>query len=165
MLIRVAFVPDSQRQQRQKMHEIVVNENRERSCVWRIRTAPPDQKVQDVERDRVPVDLVGFAIPVVQYVKIVLTGGAVAGANDSAQIDLPAACIPDVRAHAVAQPQRRAAKVGRSRHVGHDLLAGAASKKGLYRRARARKADVPRSATWHHVDSVDSQDRWMTPRV
>ena len=73
--------------------------------------ALPDDEVEDVDGNRVDVDGIGHAVPVVQRVEAFGPGPRVVVGDRAAQVDRPRADVPDVAAHALAQPQQRVLEV------------------------------------------------------
>ena len=139
--VRIAVVPDPQREQGQQVQEVVVQQDRERGGVRRLRAAFRDQIVENVDGDDVVVDVVGLAVPVVQDVEAVLARPAVVLADGPVQIDLLRAGLPRVGAHARPQPPQRLCEILRRRNALEDVATSAASQGRFDQCARTVEGD------------------------
>ena len=104
--VGVALVPHANRQQRQHVHEVVIEQHCQRRGAHRFLTAPVYQVVQHVYRNRVVVDPIGNAVPVVHDVKADLTRLAIELLDGAREVELALIDGPNVRSHRFAQPQQ-----------------------------------------------------------
>ena len=109
VLIRIAVVPDPHRQQREDVHEVVVEQDRELGAAGGLGAALLGEEVQDVDRDDVGIGLLRHAVPVVQDVKPFGAGAAVVGGDRAIEKDLVAAGAKLVGAHRLARARVRPA--------------------------------------------------------
>ncbi len=122
MLTGLVLVPRPQRQQREQVHQVVVEQDGEHAAVGTVLPAQADQVVEHVDRDRVVVDPVGHAVPVVERVQAFLGAGAAVVVGDGhAEIALARADVPDVRAHALSQAEQGMLEVAAIGREGQDV--------------------------------------------
>ena len=111
IVVGAPFVPDPQREEREQIHEVVVEGHRQDGTIGRLGASFIDHEVEHVDRDHVCVDDVSLAVPVVECVKTVTAGLSVVSGHEPIQLNLGRGGLPDVGPHAVAQPYQRVAKV------------------------------------------------------
>jgi hypothetical protein len=123
VLVGVAIVPHPDREQREDVGEVVVEQDRERDGIGRLVTALVDQVVKDVDRNGVVVDPIGDAVPVVEHVKSERARLAVVALHEALEVERHATRGPHVGAHPVAQPAQRLSEVAGGRRLGHHVAA------------------------------------------
>ncbi len=94
VLVGVAIVPHPEREQRQDVGEVVVEQDRQRDGIGRLVAALVDQVVKDVDRNRVVVDPIGDAVPVVEHVKAERARLAVVALHEALEVERHAARGP-----------------------------------------------------------------------
>src|SRR5207237_8952557 len=88
IVVRVPAVPDAQREQPEEIHEVVIEDDRKNRAIHRLSASLVRDVIEDVDRYRILIDYVGFAVPVVQGVKTVLSGEAVVAFAEAVERDL-----------------------------------------------------------------------------
>ncbi len=101
--VRVAVVPDRQRHERQHIEQVVVEQDGRRGRVVVVLAALHAEEMQDVHRNDVFVDAVGFAVPIVQQVKPAFARALIVLGDEPPEPNLPWTHLPDMRAHALAE--------------------------------------------------------------
>ncbi len=144
ILVGVAFVPGAQRQQRHQVEQVVVEQDGERHRIGRVLPTLPDDEVEHVHGDGVVVDPVGHAVPVVEGVQPFGARARVVVGHRSAQVEAPAADVPHVGAHALAQTQQPVLEIPRAAGVRQDV--GTHVQHGPHELADVGKGDVLRLA-------------------
>ena len=121
--VRVAVVPNAQREQAGDVGEVVVEQNCERCRIALLVAALLDDVMKDVDDDHVVVDAPGRAVPVVQDVEAIGARLLIERAEYRADIVGLLAEFERVPAHGVAQAGQRCAKFGDGGDLLDDLAA------------------------------------------
>src|SRR5207247_828283 len=95
---------------REEVHEVVVEEYGDDRWSGGLAAAFVDNVVEDVDRNRVRIDAVGLAVPVVEGMKPVAARLRVVARHEPIQREARGGSIPDVRPHAATQPEQRVLK-------------------------------------------------------
>ncbi len=127
VFIRVARVPDPHREQRQDVHEVVVEQDRQLDSAGRFGASLLGHETQDIDRDDVRIGALRHAVPVVQDMKAFRARPAVVRSNGAIEKDLVAADAKLVGAHRLAE-QREA---GAERFRGGELVDNLLSRRSL----------------------------------
>ena len=93
--------------QREDVHEVIVEQDRELGGACRLGAALIREKVQDVDRDDIGIALLRDAVPVVEDVEAFRARAAVEAGDDAIEKDLLAGGAKAVGAHRVAERQQR----------------------------------------------------------
>src|SRR4029077_5917400 len=65
----VRLVPGAPRRESQYVHEVIVDKDRDRRRIRRLRPASTDEKLEDIHDDGIGRDAVGFTVPVLEDCK------------------------------------------------------------------------------------------------
>jgi hypothetical protein len=141
--IRAAIVPDPQRQQGQHVHEVVIDEDREHRAIRRAIAPLLHYVIEHIDGDDVLIDVIGFAIPVVERVKSFLTRLAVEFPDVATEGDVSLSRVPRVGLHAFTKPQQRFPEVLRPREIRENLLASGSREGGLEEQASSNAEGIP----------------------
>ena len=104
MVVGGPVVPDPQRQQGQQVHQVVIEQHGQGHRLHRGLAGVSDDEVEHVHGDRLDVHCVGHAVPVVEGVQAFGPRAGVVVGHRPPEVDRPPADVPDVLAHALAQP-------------------------------------------------------------
>ena len=130
ILVGIAIVPNAQGEQRDDVHEVVVEHNRELELARRVRAALFREEVQHIDRDDVGVGLLRDPVPVVHDVETVGAGAAVEGRDGALEKNLLAGGAKTMRAQSIAQPRQRCTEC-LAAEAGDNLAPGGAAQGGF----------------------------------